>query len=763
MRKTLLLLGLAVIFLFGAANAQDSVYFTADSAVDVIGDVLYMHPLGGGDVAIGVNAYNAIPIAALVYPLVETKGVADLPLALNNGGATPICFGWQTYGGGPGRVAAIPWGVMAFNRNLYPQFLLGATAMMAAALPIGDGNIATLRFTMPGGAADTAICLDSAFYPPSSVLTHVDTLAVGYTPALTTKLCFPVVRRPNTPPDIDCDASVSGFTEASVDIDVSATDPEGDAISPTINAWTDAGCGSVGYTGTNPWVITFTTTGCVAGTYNMFVEVCDEFGACDTCVTEVTLESFFIVATINEIDCVFPGGVVEIPVTIFSGVDIGGFKFYIEYDPTVMMFLGVERGDLIDDFDGYYDEYNHTKRYFFQYFETRMLPCYQQCETYKIKVVGIADMPDNWITGPLVAGEGELLVLRFKVARDANLQDLFLPVIWEFDYDFDLKAPSFSSAGGESLYVDQNWPGELTGPNYDIFPIVTFENGGVKICSDAYCWTGDLNLNEYAYEIADAVLYANYFIYGPEVFDIDYDLQILASDVNKDGFYPSIADFVFLVRIILEDISPKHKLAPTSELANVTVVTQGDAVKVVSNSNTSIGAALYVFKHSGEVANMTSLSDMNVKYSDANGELRVLVYSFEGKSISGVTDLFSFEAKGVELVEVNAADFYGSAMKSTITTKVLPTKFALMNNYPNPFNLNTNISFAVPVDAKVSLKLYNVAGQLVKSYGGVYEAGNHTITWDGTNTKGATVASGIYFYKLVAGDYSCTKKMVLTK
>lgn len=762
MRKTLLLLGLAVIFLFGAANAQDSVYFTADSGVSVVGDVIYMHPLGGGDVAIGVNAYNAIPIAALVYPLIETVGDADLPDALNNGGATPNCFANQVYGGGPGRVAAIPWGVLAFNRNLYPQFLLGATAMMAAALPIGDGNIATLRFTMPGGSDDTQICLDSMFYPPSSVLTHVDTLAVGYTPALTTKLCFDVLKRPNDPPVITQPATATGYTEASVSYQISATDPDGDAIDPVIVV-SDPGCGSVGYTGTNPWDITFTTTGCVAGDYLIIHTVADEFGATSVCTTVVTLESFFAVVTINDIDCVFPGGVVEIPVTIFSGVDIGGFKLYVEYDPTVMMFLGVERGDLIDDFDGYWDEYNHTKRYFFQYFETRMLPCAQQCETYKIKIVGLADMPDNWITGPLAAGEGELFVLRFKVARDANLQDLFLPVIWEFDYDFDMKAPSFSSASGESLYVDVNWPGELTGPNYDIFPIVTFENGGVKICSDAYCWTGDLNLNEYPYEIADAVLYANYFIYGPEVFDIDFDLQILASDVNKDGFYPSIADFVFLIRIILEDISPKHKLAPTSELANVTVVTQGDAVKVVSNSNTSIGGALYVFKHSGEVANMTSLSDMNVKYSDANGELRVLVYSFEGKSISGVSDLFSFEAKGVELVEVNAADFYGSAMKSTITTKVLPTKFALMNNYPNPFNLNTNINFAVPVDAKVSLKLYNIAGQLVKSYGGVYEAGNHTITWDGTNTKGETVASGIYFYKLVAGDYSCTKKMVLTK
>jgi hypothetical protein len=290
MRKTLLLLGLAVIFLFGTANA-DSVYFSADSGVAVVGETLYMHPLGGGNVIIGVNAYNAIPIAALVYPLTEGCGVADLSSGLNNGGATPACFVG-------GRVQVIPWGVMAFNNNLYPpQFLLGATAMMAAALPIGDGNIASLRFTMPGGAADTCICLDTAFYPPSSVLTHVDTLAVGYTPSFTAK-CFDVLRRPNDPPDITQPATAEGFTEASVSYQVSATDPDGDAIDPTLVVSTPP-CGTIGYTGTNPWTVTWTTTGCTAGDYWIVHMVADEFGATSMCSTLVTLESFLIVATIN--------------------------------------------------------------------------------------------------------------------------------------------------------------------------------------------------------------------------------------------------------------------------------------------------------------------------------------------------------------------------------------------------------------------------------------------------------------------------------
>jgi hypothetical protein len=467
-------------------------------------------------------------------------------------------------------------------------------------------------------------------------------------------------------------------------------------------------------------------------------------------------------AKVWSVTCPFPGDPITVPVNIFSGVDIGGFKLYIEYDPTTLTLLGVERGDLIDDFSDYYDEYTHTMRYKFQYFEHRQLPCEQQCETYKIKIVGIADMPDGWINGPLKVPNGELIKLKFQVAKDANLQDMFLPIKFDFDYDFDSLSNSFSSTSGESLLVDVNWPGETSDR---IFPSIIFKDGGVKVHSDAYCWCGDINMNELPYEIADAVMFANALLTSPEeVFLEDYDIQVLATDVNKDGFVLSIADFVFLVRIILEDISPKHKLTPSTDLVNVTLTTQGNAVKVLSNSNSAIGAGLYVFKHTGEVKNLTLLTDMDMKYHDANGELKVLVYSFEGKSIpAGNVELFSFESQNVELVEVEAADFYGSALKSTITTKVLPTRFALMNNYPNPFNLSTSISFALPVDSKVSLKLYNVAGQLVKSFEDRYEAGVHTIVWDGTNTKGEAVSSGIYFYKLVAGDYSCTRKMVLVK
>ncbi|RKX25676.1 MAG: hypothetical protein DRP47_09405, partial [Candidatus Zixiibacteriota bacterium] len=89
----------------------------------------------------------------------------------------------------------------------------------------------------------------------------------------------------------------------------------------------------------------------------------------------------------------------------------------------------------------------------------------------------------------------------------------------------------------------------------------------------------------------------------------------------------------------------------------------------------------------------------------------------------------------------------------------LPETYSLSQNYPNPFNPNTVINFDVPVKSHVSLKVYNILGQLVETLvdkemsPGPYEA-----TFDGTG-----IASGIYFYKLETDKFTETKKMVLVK
>ncbi|GEM_PF-4759393 len=89
----------------------------------------------------------------------------------------------------------------------------------------------------------------------------------------------------------------------------------------------------------------------------------------------------------------------------------------------------------------------------------------------------------------------------------------------------------------------------------------------------------------------------------------------------------------------------------------------------------------------------------------------------------------------------------------------LPGSFALSNNYPNPFNAQTNISFDLPKASKVNLTIYNLLGQKVKTLvDKSLPAGQHTVIWDAGN-----YASGVYFYKLQAGDFVTTKKMNLLK
>ncbi|HWR83273.1 MAG TPA: FlgD immunoglobulin-like domain containing protein [Candidatus Deferrimicrobium sp.] len=102
--------------------------------------------------------------------------------------------------------------------------------------------------------------------------------------------------------------------------------------------------------------------------------------------------------------------------------------------------------------------------------------------------------------------------------------------------------------------------------------------------------------------------------------------------------------------------------------------------------------------------------------------------------------------------------------KTLTPDNALPTHFALGHNYPNPFNPTTTISFSVPVASEISLVIYNVLGEEVKSlYRGKIEAGNHQLVWGGDNNAGASVASGVYFYRLRAGSFEQTRKMTLVK
>lgn len=93
-----------------------------------------------------------------------------------------------------------------------------------------------------------------------------------------------------------------------------------------------------------------------------------------------------------------------------------------------------------------------------------------------------------------------------------------------------------------------------------------------------------------------------------------------------------------------------------------------------------------------------------------------------------------------------------------------PPAFELFQNHPNPFNPETEISYVLPKDTYVNLTIYNILGQKVRTLVDGFEtAGRKSVTWDGKDEGGNQVTSGVYFYRICAGDFEKTNRMVMLK
>lgn len=94
----------------------------------------------------------------------------------------------------------------------------------------------------------------------------------------------------------------------------------------------------------------------------------------------------------------------------------------------------------------------------------------------------------------------------------------------------------------------------------------------------------------------------------------------------------------------------------------------------------------------------------------------------------------------------------------------IPETFSLAQNYPNPFNPSTEMAYDLPTPGHVKFEIYNILGQNVKTLVDEYQdAGTYKVTWDGDDNTGSSVASGVYFYRVSAGEFKDIKKMVLMK
>jgi hypothetical protein len=105
-----------------------------------------------------------------------------------------------------------------------------------------------------------------------------------------------------------------------------------------------------------------------------------------------------------------------------------------------------------------------------------------------------------------------------------------------------------------------------------------------------------------------------------------------------------------------------------------------------------------------------------------------------------------------------------SGIDSRPHSAALPIAYALGRGYPNPSSGRTTISYQLPQAAQVTLRVYNISGQLVRTLDqGNRNAGYYAVTWDGRNDGGARVTAGVYLYKLDAGGTTRTNKVIVIR
>jgi hypothetical protein len=520
---------------------------------------------------------------------------------------------------------------------------------------------------------------------------------------------------------------------------------------------------------------------CHTSADTLFVEVVEK-ADCDVCVR----------LSIDGGECVPVGMAQNVAFNIETNMAIGGFDVLLSYDASVLSYQSATiAGSTILGWE---------------YFAVRLnsAACGSSCPSGLVRFIGIADVNNGNNHPPVgtLTPDGLFVTVQFLIANDQNLEGQFVPLhfVW-----FACGDNSFSDPTGNRLFVDNriyNSDGDLVWDEQDdgtysesarslgqgrlgaadscvagdtTVPerCIEFWNGGICIIdADSIDYRGDVNLNDVAYEIGDVVVFTNYFIYGLSAFTVNVAGQIAATDVNADGLTLSVADLVYMILVLVGDADPIPRIVPYSEdLILATTYGDGEA-QIVADAVGGIGGALFVYRFGDTTSLGTPVlaeeaNGMSIVHVAKDGELRILIYGLGRDRIQpGENTLVRIPLSGrgrLTLVKAEVVDYQGQPYRTVEKEIGLPTEYALNQNYPNPFNPTTNISFSVPVACHWSLEIININGAIVSEFSGDAGAGEVTVVWDGRNANGVQAASGVYFYRLEAENFSDTKKMVLLK
>ena len=366
----------------------------------------------------------------------------------------------------------------------------------------------------------------------------------------------------------------------------------------------------------------------------------------------------------------------------------------------------------------------------------------------------------------------------------------------------DIGSPGGSSSVTITVTLEHDFDGGMASPGT---PNVPFLQLGVQTDS------GTANITSVSAVFTDTSSAVNADISAFDVYqDVDGDKtldNLLGTDPNPDlkGSGATVTGLSFSVTttkqylILALDIDsnavPSHKAG--LKLLDSSFITSSDGtvvfdsepimnsldkslpVELSSLSATSKKKSVVLRWHTESETNNLGF---NIYRSEEKDGKFTAVAFVRGAGTTGMRTDYEFKDINVEPGEtyyyyLEDVDIFGITDKSRIVnvvvtpakTMVIPTEFALLQNFPNPFNPETWIPYELAKEAPVSIIIYDATGHFVKRLdlgnrrSGYYLTQNKAAYWDGRNARGEKVASGIYWYTLRAGEFDATRRMVVMK
>jgi hypothetical protein len=252
-----------------------------------------------------------------------------------------------------------------------------------------------------------------------------------------------------------------------------------------------------------------------------------------------------------------------------------------------------------------------------------------------------------------------------------------------------------------------------------------------------------------------------------------------ASDVNQDGMIGAYDASWILYNVVyskLPDGTLPKSISATGVLAfgSVQKIQGSDIVTVpISLSEPRNVLSAYIELNINEKVfdlkeiNGTPPAGWQMVYHYSDNKLKIALSGIKpaegGNIISVILRIKDRNLQG----QINGKGILNDNLNSNpgiLTINNVPVDFGLNQNYPNPFNPDTKIDYCLASKGKTVLEIFNLLGEKIKTIVNMeQDAGFYSVTWDGTNNYGLKTASGIYIYRLSAGNFASVKKMNLIK